>query len=38
MIRDLSYNNRILSEQERVEFCKKSDEYIHEFSECISII
>ena len=35
MIRELTYNNRILSEQERVEFCKKSDEYINEFSECI---
>lgn len=35
MIRELTYNNRILSEQERAEFCKKSDEYIHEFSECI---
>lgn len=35
MIRELSYNNRILSEQELVEFCKKSDEYINEFSEYV---
>ena len=35
MIRELTYNNRILSEQERVEFCEKSDEYINMFSECI---
>ena len=31
MIRELTYNNRILSEQERVEFCEKSDEYINMF-------
>lgn len=35
MIRELTYNNRILSEQERAEFCKESDKYINEFSECI---
>lgn len=35
MIRELIYNNRILSEQERTEFCKESDKYINEFSECI---
>ena len=38
MIRELTYNNRILSEQERVEFCEKSDEYINMFSECIEEI
>lgn len=35
MIRELTYNNKTLSEQERVEFCKKLDEYINEFSENI---
>ncbi len=35
MIRELTYNNRILSEQERAEFCKESDKCINEFSECI---
>lgn len=35
MIRELIYNSRILSEQDRVEFCKKSDEYINEFTECV---
>ena len=35
MIRELTYNNRILSEQERAEFYKESDKYINEFSECI---
>ena len=32
MIRELTYNNRILSEQERAEFYKESDKYINEFS------
>lgn len=35
MIRKLTYNNRILSEEEREEFSKISDEYINEFSEFI---
>ncbi|WP_289065329.1 hypothetical protein [uncultured Alistipes sp.] len=35
MIRKLTYNNRILSEQERAEFCRVSDEYIKMFSESI---
>lgn len=35
MIQKLTYNNRILSEQERAEFCKVSDKYIKEFSEFI---
>lgn len=35
MIRKLSYNNRILTPDERVEYCKISDNYINEFSEYI---
>lgn len=32
MIRKLIYNNRILTPEERDEFCRKSDEYIDEFA------
>ncbi len=32
MIRKLTYNNRILTAEERDEFCRKSDEYIGEFA------
>lgn len=35
MIRELAYNNRILSVQERDEYCKVSDGFIEEFSEFI---
>lgn len=35
MIPELTYNNRILSSQERDEYCKISDGFIKEFSECI---
>ncbi|MDE7382669.1 MAG: hypothetical protein K2M99_02145 [Treponemataceae bacterium] len=35
MIQKLTYNNRILSEQERTEFCRISDKYIEEFSKFI---
>lgn len=35
MIRELTYNNRILSDQERNEYCKISDGFIKEFSEYI---
>ena len=35
MICKLSYNNRILTPDERVEYCKISDNYINEFSEYI---
>lgn len=35
MIPKLTYNNRVLSAEEREEFCRISDEYINEFSECI---
>ncbi len=35
MIRKLSYNNRILTSDERVEYCKVSDNYINGFSEDI---
>lgn len=38
MNRELNYNNKILSEQERIEFCKKSDEFINQFSEFIEEI
>ena len=32
MIHKLTYNNRVLSAEERAEFCRISDEYINEFS------
>lgn len=32
MIHELTYNNRILTAEERDEFCRKSDEYIDEFA------
>ena len=32
MIYKLTYNNRVLSAEERAEFCRISDEYINEFS------
>ncbi len=32
MIHKLTYNNRVLSAEERTEFCRISDEYINEFS------
>jgi len=35
MIRKLNYNNRILTPDERVEYCKVSDNYINDFSEYI---
>ena len=35
MIRKPTYNNRVLSTEERDEFCRISDEYINEFSEYI---
>lgn len=35
MIRKLNYNNRILTPDERVEYCKVSDNYINGFSEDI---
>lgn len=35
MIRELTYNNRILTAEERDEFCRISDEYIDEFSVAI---
>lgn len=35
MIRKLSYNNRKLTTDERVEYCKVSDNYINDFSEYI---
>ncbi len=39
MITQLTYNNnRVLSAEERDEFCRISDEYINEFSECIECI
>lgn len=38
MIHKLRYNNRVLSAKERAEFCRISDEYINQFSECIENI
>lgn len=38
MITQLTYNNRVLSAEERDEFCRTSDKYINEFSECIEEI
>lgn len=35
MICPIKYNNRILALQERVEYCKISDNYINDFSEYI---
>lgn len=35
MIHELSYNNRILSAQERDEFCKVADGFINDFAESI---
>ena len=35
MIRKLNYNNRILTPDERVEYCNVSDNYINDFSEYI---
>lgn len=35
MIRKLTYNNRVLTEAERVEYCRQADECIAEYSKCV---
>lgn len=35
MIRKITYNNRVLSAEEREVYCRKADEYINQFSEYI---
>ena len=35
MIRKLTYNNRVLTAEEREEYCRKADEYINMYSEFI---
>lgn len=35
MIRKLTYNNRVLTEAERVEYCRQADECIVEHSKCV---